>query len=41
VKVTLTFLQPAYGTTGGQMSTTATTDLTRVIPIMSRSGVDT
>lgn len=42
VKVTLTFLQPAYGSTGGdgQMSTT-TTDFTRVIPIMSRSGVDT
>ena len=40
VKVTLTFLVPAYGTTGGQMST-QTTDFTRVIPIMSRAGVDT
>jgi type IV pilus assembly protein PilW len=41
VKVTLTFLQPAYGTTGGQMSTTQTAIFTRVIPIMSRAGVDT
>jgi type IV pilus assembly protein PilW len=40
LKVTLTFLVPAYGTTGGQMST-QTTFFTRVIPIMSRAGVDT
>jgi type IV pilus assembly protein PilW len=40
VKVTLTFLVPAYGTTGGQMSATTST-FTRVIPIMSRAGVDT
>jgi type IV pilus assembly protein PilW len=40
VKVTLTFLVPAYGTTGGQMST-QTTFFTRVIPIMSRTGVNT
>jgi type IV pilus assembly protein PilW len=40
VKVTLTFLVPAYGTTGGQMSTSTST-FTRVIPIMSRAGVDT
>ena len=40
VKVTLTFLVPAYGTTGGQM-TTNTSTFTRVIPIMSRAGVDT
>ena len=46
VKVTLTFQLPAYGTTGGQMTNCATTPLctstfTRVIPIMSRAGVDT
>ena len=40
VKVTLTFLVPAYGTTGGQM-TTNTSTFTRVIPIMSRAGVNT
>jgi type IV pilus assembly protein PilW len=40
MKVTLTFLVPAYGTTGGQMST-QTTFFTRVIPIMSRAGVVT
>jgi type IV pilus assembly protein PilW len=40
VKVTLTFLVPAYGTTGGQM-TTSTSTFTRVIPVMSRAGVDT
>jgi type IV pilus assembly protein PilW len=41
VKVSLTFQLPAYGTTGGQMSTTQTTIFTRVIPVMSRAGVDT
>jgi type IV pilus assembly protein PilW len=41
VKVSLTFQLPVYGTTGGQMSTTQTTVFTRVIPIMSRAGVDT
>jgi hypothetical protein len=46
VKVTLTFQLPAYGTTGGQMTNCATTPqctsvFTRVIPIMSRAGVDT
>jgi type IV pilus assembly protein PilW len=40
VKVTLTFLVPNYGTTGGQM-TTNTMTFQRVIPIMSRAGVDT
>jgi len=40
VKVILTFLVPQYGTTGGQMSTTTAT-IQRVIPIMSRAGVDT
>jgi type IV pilus assembly protein PilW len=40
VKVTLTFAVPQYGTTGGQMSTTTTTTFQRVIPIMSRTGVD-
>jgi type IV pilus assembly protein PilW len=46
VKVTLTFQLPAYGTTGGQMTNCATTNpctstFTRVIPVMSRAGVDT
>ncbi|HEV2704003.1 MAG TPA: PilW family protein [Steroidobacteraceae bacterium] len=46
MKVSLTFLLPAYGTTGGQMANCATTTpcttvFTRVIPIMSRAGVDT
>jgi type IV pilus assembly protein PilW len=46
VKVTLTFQLPAYGTTGGQMTNCVTTPactstFTRVIPIMSRAGVDT
>lgn len=41
VKVSLTFQVPVYGTTGGQMSTTQTSVFTRVIPVMSRSGVDT
>jgi type IV pilus assembly protein PilW len=46
VKVTLTFQLPAYGTTGGQMTNCATTlpctsTFSRVIPIMSRTGVDT
>jgi type IV pilus assembly protein PilW len=41
VKVSLTFQLPVYGTTGGQMSTTQTTIFTRVIPVMSRAGVDT
>jgi type IV pilus assembly protein PilW len=46
VKVSLTFQLPAYGTTGGQMSNCATTPtctsvFTRVVPIMSRTGVDT
>ena len=41
VKVSLTFQVPVYGTTGGQMSSTLTTTFTRVIPIMSRAGVDT
>lgn len=46
VKVSLTFQLPAYGTTGGQMTNCATTNpctlvFTRVIPIMSRAGVDT
>jgi len=40
VKVTLTFLVPDYSKTGGQM-TTNTSFFTRVIPIMSRAGVDT
>jgi type IV pilus assembly protein PilW len=40
VKVILTFLVPQYGTTGGQMSTT-TSIFQRVIPVMSRAGVDT
>ena len=40
VKVTLTFLVPSYGQSGGQM-TTSTTTFQRVIPIMSRAGVDT
>jgi len=39
VKVTLTFLVPSYGQTGGQM-TTATQTFQRVIPIMSRTGVE-
>jgi type IV pilus assembly protein PilW len=45
VQVQLTFLEPAYGTTGGQMQSSSapggTTTFTRVIPIMSRAGVDT
>jgi type IV pilus assembly protein PilW len=41
VKVSLTFEVPVYGTTGGQMSTTQTAVFTRVIPVMSRAGVDT
>jgi hypothetical protein len=40
VKVTLTFLVPSYGQSGGQM-TTSTTTFQRVIPVMSRAGVDT
>jgi type IV pilus assembly protein PilW len=40
VKVTLTFLVPQYGSTGGQM-TTSTQTFQRVIPIMSRAGVNT
>jgi type IV pilus assembly protein PilW len=40
VKVTLTFLVPQYGATGGQM-TTNTQTFQRVIPIMSRAGVNT
>ena len=40
VKVTLTFLVPNYGGSGGQM-TTSTTTFQRVIPVMSRAGVDT
>jgi hypothetical protein len=40
VKISLTFLVPAYGTTGGQMST-LTSVFTRVIPVMARAGVDT
>jgi type IV pilus assembly protein PilW len=40
VKVTLTFLVPSYGSTGGQMSTNIQT-FQRVIPVMSRVGVDT
>jgi type IV pilus assembly protein PilW len=40
VQVTLTFLVPSYGSTGGQMSTNTQT-FQRVIPIMSRVGVDT
>lgn len=40
VKVTLTFLVPQYGSTGGQM-TTSTQTFQRVIPVMSRVGVDT
>jgi type IV pilus assembly protein PilW len=40
VKVTLTFLVPQYGSTGGQM-TTNTQTFQRVIPIMSRAGVNT
>ncbi|HTY94288.1 MAG TPA: PilW family protein [Steroidobacteraceae bacterium] len=45
MKVTLTFLLPAYGTTGGQMMSSSAPNSTqtfqRVIPIMSRAGVDT
>ena len=41
VQVTLTFQLPVLGTTGGQMSTTQTTTFQRVIPIMSRAGVNT
>jgi type IV pilus assembly protein PilW len=46
LRITLTFLLPVYGTTGGQMTNCATTTpcsttFTRVIPIMSRAGVDT
>ena len=40
VKVTLTFLVPQYGATGGQMSTNTQT-FQCVIPVMSRVGVDT
>jgi len=44
VKVTLTFLLPQYGTVGGQMMTigspNSTTTFQRVIPIMSRAGVN-
>jgi hypothetical protein len=40
VKVTLTFLVPAYGSTGGQM-TNNTQIFERVIPVMSRVGVNT
>jgi type IV pilus assembly protein PilW len=40
VKVTLNFLVPDYTKTGGQM-TTATSSFTRVIPVMSRTGVNT
>lgn len=44
VKVTLTFLLPQYGTVGGQMMSSAATNSTitfqRVIPIMSRVGVN-
>jgi type IV pilus assembly protein PilW len=44
VKVTLTFQVPAYGTTGGQMlpssAPNSTTTIQRVIPIMSRTGVN-
>jgi type IV pilus assembly protein PilW len=45
VKVTLTFQVPAYGTTGGQMlpssAPNSTTIIQRVIPVMSRVGVNT
>ncbi|HEY1898542.1 MAG TPA: PilW family protein [Steroidobacteraceae bacterium] len=46
VKVTLTFQVPQYGSTGGQMtacggSATCTQTFQRVIPIMSRAGVNT
>jgi type IV pilus assembly protein PilW len=45
VKVTLTFQVPQYGSTGGQMlpasAPNATTTITRVIPVMSRAGVNT
>jgi type IV pilus assembly protein PilW len=45
LKVTLTFLLPAYGTTGGQMMSSSapnsTQTIQRVIPVMSRAGVDT
>ncbi|HEY6454451.1 MAG TPA: PilW family protein [Steroidobacteraceae bacterium] len=45
IKVTLTFLVPVYGTTGGQMQPSSapggTTTIQRVIPVMSRVGVDT
>ncbi len=40
VKVTLTFLVPSYGSTGGQMSTNTQT-FQCVIPVMSRVGGDT
>ncbi len=39
IKVTLTFLVPSWGTTGGQMSTSTET-IQRVIPIMSHTGVE-
>jgi type IV pilus assembly protein PilW len=41
VKVRLTFQVPAWGTTGGQMSSTTTEWFERVIPLMSHAGVDT
>jgi type IV pilus assembly protein PilW len=45
VKVTLTFQVPNYGNTGGQMlpssAPNSTTSITRVIPVMSRAGVNT
>lgn len=45
VKVTLTFQVPVYGSTGGQMlpssAPNSTTTITRVIPVMSRAGVNT
>lgn len=44
IKVTLTFQVPNYGTTGGQMlassAPNSTTTIQRVIPIMSRTGVN-
>ena len=45
VKIRLTFQVPVYGTTGGQMQPSSapngTTTIERVIPVMSRVGVDT
>jgi type IV pilus assembly protein PilW len=42
VKVTLTFVNPLYGTLAGQTTTTpATVSFTRIITVMSNTGVST